>query len=119
MKKVFAEKSAQIVEYPGSHSWELFAEGTTPCRGYRAMYNLFYNGDYIVPYGVHTDHEGFYVVSGTGKMVIGTEEFDLAPGVSMLAPANVPHAIKKTSEEVLHLIGKRTEPPGALPVRSK
>lgn len=93
MKKVFAHRSQTITEYPGSHSWDFFRENETPCVGYRAMFNHFYNKEYIVPYGVHDDHEGFYVIAGTGKMVIGMEEFDLKPGVSMVAPGNVPHAI--------------------------
>jgi len=103
MKKVFAKKHQDVVEYPGSHSWDFFCEGDSPCNGYRAMYNLFYNEEYIVPYGVHEDHEGFYVISGTGKMIIGEEEFDLEPGVSMVAPANVPHAIRKTSAQDLEI----------------
>ena len=103
MKKVFAKKYQEVVEYPGSHSWDFFWEGASPCNGYRAMYNLFYNEEYIVPYGIHEDHEGFYVISGTGKMIIGEEEFDLEPGVSMVAPANVPHAIRKTSQQDLEI----------------
>lgn len=93
MKKVFAHRSQTITEYPGSYSWDFFRENETPCVGYRAMFNHFYNKEYIVPYGVHDDHEGFYVIAGTGKMIIDVEEFDLKPGVSMVAPANVPHAI--------------------------
>lgn len=103
MTKVFAEESKDAVEYPGSHSWELFGESESPCRGYRAMLNHFYNEEYLVPYGVHDDHEGFYVISGTGTMVIGEEEFTLLPGASMVAPAGVPHAIRKTSEQDLKI----------------
>lgn len=98
---VFGTKSDLVTEYPGSHSWELLAPGATACRGYRAMYNEFYNREYLLPYGVHDDNEGFYVVSGAGKMIIGDQESDLVPGMTMLAPANVPHAIKKTSDEDL------------------
>ncbi len=103
MKKVYSSKSTEITEYPGSHSWLYFDTDDTPCQGYRAMFNRFYNTEYMVPYGIHDDHEGFYVVSGTGKMIIGREEFDLAPGISMIAPADVPHAIKKTSQADLEV----------------
>ncbi len=103
MKKVFAYKGTRMSEYPGSHSWDYFQENESPCRGYRAMYNLFYNTEYIEPYGVHKDHEGFFVVGGKGKMIIGSEEFELEPGVSMVAPANIPHAIRKTSEKDLEI----------------
>lgn len=103
MAKTVSKPSSILVEYPGCHSWSYFDEGESPCGGYRAMINRFYNQEYIVPYGVHEDHEGFFVVSGTGKMIIGKEEFDLAPGVAMVAPANVPHAIRKTSEQDLEI----------------
>lgn len=104
MKKVFSPISDQTVEFPGSHSHPYFGPQDTPCEGYYAMLNHFYNTDYIIPYGIHDDHEGFFVVSGTGKMIIGDEpEFDLFPGVSMVAPAHVPHAIKKTSAEDLEI----------------
>ena len=103
MSKVFAKMNPETVEYPGCHSWDYFREGESPCNGYRAMFNHFYNKEYIIPYGIHDDHEGFFVVSGTGTMIIGEEEFILEPGVSMVAPANVPHAIRKTSEEDLKI----------------
>ncbi len=103
METVFAEKSQEITEYPGCYSWAYFEDGQTPCPGFRAMYNRFYNDDYLLPYGVHEDNEGFFVVAGTGKMMIGDEEFFLKPGVAMLAPAGVPHAIAKTSQEDLEI----------------
>jgi len=104
MKKVFSHKSTEITEFPGCHSHSFFNSENSPCDGYYAMYNYFYNTDYITPYGVHEDHEGFYVVAGTGKMIIGNgPEFDLLPGVSMVAPAGVPHAFKKTSQEDLEI----------------
>ncbi|MBC5580471.1 cupin domain-containing protein [Anaerofilum sp. BX8] len=102
-KKVFAYKSKEITQYPGAYSWEYFSEEESACKGFKAMMNHFYNEEYIVPYGLHEDNEGFYVVSGKGKMIIGSEEYDLAPGVAMLAPAHVPHAIKKTSCEELEI----------------
>lgn len=101
MKKVYSDRSEQVTEYPGSHSWEYFGEHDTPCQGYRAMFNYFYNEEYIAPYGVHEDNEGFFVVSGEGTMIIGDAEFVLRPGISMIAPADVPHAIRKTSDENL------------------
>lgn len=103
MKDVFAEKSQEITEYLGCHCRVFFEDGQTPCPGFRAMYNRFYNDVYLQPYGIHEDNEGFYVVAGTGKMMIGNEEFVLKPGVAMLAPAGVPHAIAKSSQEDLEI----------------
>lgn len=103
MEQVFAQKSRETTQYPGSESWTYFELGQTACPGFRAMYNRFYNDTYLRPYGCHADNEGFFVVAGTGKMIIGSEEFTLEPGVAMLAPAGVPHAIAKTSSEDLEI----------------
>lgn len=101
--KYFSEKGKEIIQHPGCQSRMYFEGETTPCTGYCAMFNSFYNEEYIEPYGVHDDNEGFFVVSGTGRMVIGEEEFELNPGVTMIAPAHTPHAIKKTSSDDLEI----------------
>lgn len=48
--------------------------------------------------GVHDDQEGFYVLEGYGKALFGEEEFDVYPGVSMIAPAGVRHSIKRNND---------------------
>lgn len=45
--------------------------------------------------GIHDDQEGFYVLEGTGEAKIGEEVFKIFPGMSFIAHAGVPHAIKK------------------------
>lgn len=45
--------------------------------------------------------------------------FGLVLGTKLRAGIDPVQCAKKQSSEVLHLIGKRSEPPGALPVRNK
>ncbi len=48
--------------------------------------------------GVHEDQEGFFVLEGTGKALIGDEEIDLKPGVCFMVPAKTPHIMKKSKD---------------------
>jgi quercetin dioxygenase-like cupin family protein len=48
--------------------------------------------------GSHEDQEGFYVLEGKGVARVGDEEFNIAPGVSFIAHAGVPHTIRKISD---------------------
>lgn len=45
--------------------------------------------------GVHKDQEGFYVLEGTGKALVGDSEFPLCPGTCFIAPPGCYHSIKK------------------------
>ena len=95
-------KEASPNEYPGAHSYSIFQEETSYIKGYSACLNIFYSEEYQTM-GVHEDNEGFYVVSGNGQMKVGDEEYDLSPGCSMLAPAHVPHAIRKVGTKDLEV----------------
>lgn len=48
--------------------------------------------------GVHDDQEGFYVLKGTGKAIVGENEFLLSPGVCFIVPPGLYHAIKRDAE---------------------
>ena len=45
--------------------------------------------------GVHDDQEGFFVLSGHGKVILGEEEFSIKEGDSFLAPAGCFHSMKR------------------------
>jgi len=89
-------------EYPGALSYPIFNDLNTPIAACSAMFNVFFGEQYPEP-GVHDDHEGFYVVSGHGKMKIDNVEYDLTPGCAMYAPAGVPHAIRKVGKDNLRV----------------
>ena len=58
---------------------------------------VFFLHDYP-PAGIHDDHEGFYVIHGSGFAKVGESEFRISSGTSFVAPAGVPHAIKKDKD---------------------
>lgn len=88
--------------FPGAYSDPIFEQDNAPVDAFCAMLNVFFSKEYPEP-GVHDDHEGFFVVSGHGKMLVGGVEYELAPGSAMVAPAGVRHAIKKTGDEDLRV----------------
>lgn len=47
------------------------------------------------PAGAHDDQEGFVVMEGSGWAKVGDEERHLEPEMCFVAPAGVPHAMKR------------------------
>ena len=45
--------------------------------------------------GVHKDQEGFFVLEGTGKAMVGENEFPLSPGACFIVPPGLYHSIRK------------------------
>lgn len=48
--------------------------------------------------GVHEDQEGFYVLEGIGKALVGENEFPLFPGTCFIVPPGLYHSIKRDAE---------------------
>lgn len=46
----------------------------------------------------HDDQEGFFVLEGHGKALIGGEEIPMEPGISFMVPAHTPHTMKKDKD---------------------
>ena len=53
------------------------------------------------PHAHGTEQETWYVISGHGKLVIGTEEVDLLPDTIVVAPAGVEHQIMNPGTDPL------------------
>jgi quercetin dioxygenase-like cupin family protein len=45
--------------------------------------------------GVHEDQEGFFVLEGTGKALVGEDEIPLSPGTCFIVPPGLYHSIKR------------------------
>jgi len=45
--------------------------------------------------GVHEDQEGFFVLEGTGKAMVGENELSLSPGACFIVPPGLYHSIRK------------------------
>lgn len=57
-----------------------------------------YSADVYGNASVHDDQEGFYVLEGRGRALIGGEEIIMEPGVAFMVPAGVSHVMKRESD---------------------
>lgn len=48
--------------------------------------------------------EIYHVIGGTGLMTLGTENYPIAPGNSILIPPGTPHCVTNTGEEALTIL---------------
>jgi len=56
---------------------------------------LLYTQEEYKQSGVHEDQEGFFVLEGVGKAVVGENEFSLSPGSCFIVPPGLYHSIKR------------------------
>lgn len=52
----------------------------------------------------HESEELYFIVSGTGRMTLGDEEFAIAPGDTLLIPPGTPHCLRNDGGETLRLL---------------
>ncbi|AEV29239.1 cupin domain-containing protein [Sphaerochaeta pleomorpha str. Grapes] len=104
MKKCYVmnREPKVIKNFPGAISQIVFDEENSPITGFSAMVNEFQNTEFL-PFGIHEDNEGFFVLEGTGSMIVADEEFAISAGFSMIVPAHTVHAIRKTGEAKLKI----------------
>lgn len=57
-----------------------------------------YTRDEYAGANAHEDQEGFFVLEGRGKALIGGEELVMEPGICFVVPAGVPHAMKRDKD---------------------
>jgi quercetin dioxygenase-like cupin family protein len=48
--------------------------------------------------------EGVYVISGTGRFLVGDEEVDVSPGSALFLPSNVAHHVDNTGSDELRML---------------
>ncbi|MEN6316136.1 MAG: cupin domain-containing protein [Clostridiaceae bacterium] len=60
----------------------------------------FYNSlKYEVP-GCHDDQEGFYVIEGSGTVLMGDTEAEVRPDMAILLPPRTKHSFKRNPDSV-------------------
>lgn len=52
----------------------------------------------------HASEELYHVTAGMGTMTLGTEQFAVAPGDTVLIPAGTAHRIAATGTDPLHIL---------------
>lgn len=83
----------------GRHSCDVLTMENGCVAGCKAGFSYYEATEYGKG-GVHDDQEGFLVLEGTGSARFGDQEFDIYPGLTMIAPAGVSHSLKRNEDSV-------------------
>lgn len=75
--------------------YELIGEKDGCVNGCRCGVSVYTRVEYDSNPGAHDDQEGFFVLEGRGRAMIGDDEIILEPGVSFVIPAGVKHTMKR------------------------
>ena len=52
----------------------------------------------------HSSEELYHIITGRGRMTLGDETFDVAPGDTVCIPPGTPHGIANTGSEALRIL---------------
>lgn len=107
MKKlVVHEAEKEKTHLEGRDVCWLQKAGTESRIKYSSVCTCIYEpGKHAKPAHAHPDgEETIYVISGKGKVKIGTEIYDLSPGSLAFFPQGVPHMVANTEKEPLHIV---------------
>lgn len=88
-------KLDEIVKKVGRRTGYVLLDESSGCvNGSSCGVSFYVREEYGVPQS-HDDQEGFFVLEGYGKALVGGEELALEPGMCFMVPAHVPHIMKK------------------------
>ncbi len=89
-------KSDDIIEKTGKRTgYELIGEKDGCVNGCRCGISVYTRKEYDLAHaGAHDDQEGFFVLEGRGRAMVGDDEIVLEPGVCFVVPAGVKHCMK-------------------------
>lgn len=62
-------------------------------KGCRCGISIYTQKEYLKA-SAHDDQEGFFVLEGKGRAMVGGEELFMEPGVAFMVPAGVEHVMK-------------------------
>ena len=87
-------KNVQSDSPKGNTSYPMLNESNGCVAGFKSGISVVTALEYATP-GVHEDQEGFVVLEGNGWAKVGAEERQIEPEMCFIAPAGVPHSIKR------------------------
>ncbi len=99
--RYYADSNSFIEEMKrnGGHSCDVLTAENGCVAGCKAGFTFYEKTEYGKG-GVHADQEGFLILEGRGKALFGDQEFDVYPGLTMIAPAGTSHSIKRDIDSV-------------------
>jgi mannose-6-phosphate isomerase-like protein (cupin superfamily) len=98
---------AQVAVYltkDGSEIRELIHPDTHPVRNQSLAEASLQPGQRTALHRHRQSEEIYHVLAGIGRMTLGSDEFDVAPGDSILIPPGSAHRIANTGIAVLRLL---------------
>lgn len=89
-----------IMESTGKRTgYELIGEKDGCVNGCRCGVSVYTRVEYdLERAGAHEDQEGFFVLEGHGRAMVGDDEIILEPGVCFVVPAGVKHCMKRDAD---------------------
>ncbi|MDI6602060.1 MAG: cupin domain-containing protein [Thermoanaerobacteraceae bacterium] len=97
MKLYVNANKVNAIKYEGYYYVKLL-DAEDGCSGGCKTGLLMYTQEQYSQGGIHDDQEGFFVLEGTGRALVGDEEFEIEPGVCFIVPPGTYHYIKKDKE---------------------
>ena len=94
MNFITNEKNVKTVDYPEYKFCKLLDEANG-CLNGCYMGVLTYTQTDFIQGGIHEDQEGFYVISGSGGVLIDDTEYPLSTGACFIIPPGKYHSIKR------------------------
>ncbi|CFX14234.1 RmlC-like jelly roll fold [Syntrophomonas zehnderi OL-4] len=71
--------------------------------GFKNMYVKIVPGGEILPH-IHDVTEVFYIISGTGSVLVNGQRVDYSTGTVVAAPAGVEHGVKNNTDQEIYLL---------------
>ncbi len=97
MSYFISKKDVTALKSTGHTAFPMLDESNGCVAGFKSGISVYTAAEYPTP-GVHEDQEGFIVLEGTGWAKVGDEEQRIEPEMCFVAPARVPHSIKRDSD---------------------
>jgi len=94
MSYFVSRKDMHTIPTTGNASYPMLDASHGCVAGFKSGITIYTATEYGRA-GVHDDQEGFVVMEGTGWAKVGDEEYHLQPDVCFIAPAGVPHSVKR------------------------
>lgn len=100
-------RHADIAPYTtkdGSEIRELMHPAHHGCHNQSLAEAMVPAGSQTILHRHHRTEELYYILAGDGRMTLGDEQFNVAPGDIILIPPGTPHCISATGDAPLRLL---------------
>jgi len=104
LKLVVDENEVTWQTHPDRRSVDLIGPDTTPARSGFSLGVAEYTATEYGELQRHDDQEAVYCVSGRGMILVGNDEYEIAPGRAVYIGRGVAHATRRTGTEPVKVV---------------